>query len=355
MDVDLERAVSALRNLPGLTVQVDERVVSDPSRHDATITVSTGAGVSKYFAEVKRGVTTTTLSAVLAQLERGRRSSSLTPLLISHRLSPAVSKELMKEGVEFVDGAGNVFLNSSAAYVVALGKTGGSEPRAAGLTAADLQLVFALLAKRELRRATYRTINRATGLSLGKISAALRKLESAGHVRRTKSGSFFLPDPPQLLERWEFGYLEQLRNKLAPSKWRIGPKTTLERVRDSAVGLDHVLLGSEYAADALTTHLHPDSLTLHVPPGMAPSIAAHLRLTQAKERASVVMLDRFVPLDDNLEMDAIDIAPEFQQMRLAHPILIRAELLAQNDSRLRAVADIVLNEQILNRLNDALT
>jgi hypothetical protein len=112
--------------------------------------------------------------------------------------------------MEFVDDAGNVHWNGSAAYVLVLGRKPEKTKGSGALTNADLRLVFALLATPSLRAVTYPTLSAETGLSIGKISGTFKKLEGANYVRRAPSGTLLLREAEELLERWDIGYLEQL-------------------------------------------------------------------------------------------------------------------------------------------------
>ena len=146
-----------------------------------------------------------------------------------------------------------------------------------------------------------------------------------------------LQAPKRLLERWEFGYLEVVRPRLSPSTWRLPPNTRADRIIQDVEPLDRVLIGGEHAADAITGSLKPTTLTLHVPPGAQKQTAVHLRLVPAKGTSDVVLIDRFQTSVDALPAQA---APGSAFRRpYAHPILVRAELLAGASDRLREVAD----------------
>ena len=351
MNDELHAPLNTLRKIPGLEIKYTE-AAAGWMWGDALIEIHSQVGSCRYVAEAKRGVTTTTLSAVLAQLERFRQHPKLPPLLLAPYLTPAVTERLLNERIEFADGAGNTFLDSPAAYVLVLGNKPERRPSTTGFTATDLELIYALLVAPNLRRASYRDINAATKVSLGKISSAVNQLEEAGHIYHTKSGALMLRDPAQLLKRWEFGYLEQLRPKLKPSTWRLGKNVTLEEIFLHVDNLRDVLIGGEYAASKITHYLKPVTLTLHVPRGKIKETAVKLRLPPSKDAADVTLLERFTPQEENFrDGHALD---HFQgtNWNLVHPILVRAELLAQDDPRLRKTADRLLNDLILPELTD---
>jgi len=141
-----------------------------------------------------------------------------------------------------------------------------------------------------------------------------------------------------------------VRPKLAPSGWRLGKNATLEGVLSHAATVPGVLVGGEVAADDLTRHLKPATLTLHVPRGKVKSVAAALRLPPADGDADVTLLERFSPPTRPEASHALDQFQGESRWTLAHPILVRAELLAQGDGRLRRVADRLLDDVILPTL-----
>lgn len=347
MTEELHTALQWLQSRPGLEIRVAEQVRLNHRVGDALVSITSGSGFSKYIAEHKRGVTTTTLPRVIAQLETMGRDANLPPLLLAPHLTPGVTKRLVEEHIDFADAAGNVFIDGPAAYILVLGQKPRTVQTDSGFTATDLQLIFALLARPELRDATYRELHSLTGVSLGKISSTVNQLESLGHLSRPPSGGLLFRDPQLLLERWEFGYLEQLRPSLRPTGWRVGPSSQLSILRERAVSLDGVLIGGEHAADAITRHLTPATLTLHVPEGKDKFIASELQLVRGGSAADVVTLERFIPSTNHEADGDVDAHPKPSQRGLAHPILVRAELLALDDPRLRNVADRLLTESIL--------
>ena len=342
MSYEFQASLDVLDTLPGLTVALEENGV--------LVKLASRSGTCTYITDTRRGVTTSTLPAVMGQLERVRQQAKEPPLLLSPYLTPAVTEKLLAERIEFVDGAGNIFLDSPAAYVLVLGRKPGREPKTTGLTATDLKLLYALLSRPALRNTTYRDLSAKTGVSLGKVSEALVKLKAAEHIYEGKSGALFLRDSEKLLERWEFGYLEQLRPKLIPSYWRLSKPLAREHVLADAMTRPGVLVGGEVAADELTHYLKPTALTLHVPKGQIKAVAVQLRLLPAKDEPEITLLERFVPPAQFEEPYALDQFQSESRWNLADPILVRAELLAHGDSRLREVAGRILDDVILPNL-----
>lgn len=343
MEREPKTFLATLQRLPGLDVSA--RFESgEAGRADAIVEVRSRTGVDRYAAEAELAVTTTTLPSVRSRLERARAETGLPPLLLTDYVTPAVADDLLAQGLAFADAAGNVHLDGAAGYVLVLGRRRTRERPTTGFTALELELVFALLADPTLLDAPVRQVAKRTGISIGTISATLHGLVEEGHLEQRKTAGrrrlLVLQRPRRLLARWEFGYLGVVRPRLSPSAWQLPPYTSLDRIIRDVGALDRVLIGGEHAAEALTGLLQPTTLTLHVPPGAQKRTAAQLRLVPAQGPGDVVLVDRFQTGVDAHQAPA---APGSEPARpTAHPILVRAELLASGSDRLREVADRML-------------
>ncbi len=352
---DADKAWETLRSLPGIDVNTEPVVHVSGLKPDALVSLKSGVGESRYVVEVRSAVTTTMLPQVLAQLERLRETFGRATLLIAPYLTPAVTRRLVADEFEFADGAGNIYLDGDAAYVLVLDQKRKKEPGRTGFSAVALQLIYTLLAHQELRRATYRELSKKTGVSLGKISTTMRQLEDAGLIARGRTGALLLRDSRELLERWEVGYLERLRPRLFPTTWQLGKDGEIADVVQHAQELNDVLVGGEYAADALLGRLQPGTLTLHVPEGRARKVAVDLRLRPTTGAPDVVLIDRFAMGLDRADVSTVPTPKRVAGASYAHPLLVRAELLALDDGRLRQIADRLLDELVVPSLDHAKT
>ncbi len=351
---EAEAFLAPLDRLHGL--QVSTRFeLAENAWYDAIVEVHSRTGTDRYAAETVPGVTTTTLPAVRSRLERVRAQAGLPPMLLTDYVTPAVAERLIGHGTAFVDGAGNVHLDGTAAYVVILGRPRIQKSRTSGFTPIELELIFALLAEPGLLGAPVREVSERTGISTGKVSGLLAALVDQGYLgRRNAAGRrrlLVLQEPERLLERWEFGYLEVLRRRLSPSSWRLPPGVAFGHIAQMARDDAGTLIGGEHAADALTGFLKPATLTLHVPPGTQKRTATRLRLAPSQGRSEVILIDRFqTRVDAYRDEPTPRVGPHSPH---AHPILVRAELLAGGSDRLREVADRILRAILKRVTTDA--
>ncbi len=344
MKHEVEAFLAPLQRLPGLDVTAQFEL-GEAAWYDAIVEVRSQTGTDRYAAESVLGVTTTTLAAVRNRLERARAQTGMPPLLLTDYVTPAVAERFLDQGVAFADAAGNVHLDGAAGYILVLGRPRSRKAPTTGFTPLELELIFALLAEPTLLQAPVRQVSERTGISIGKVSALLNELVEQAYLGQRKASGrrrlLVLQEPKRLLERWEFGYLEVLRPRLSPSTWQLPPNTALGHFLQNVGLLDGSLIGGEFAADAITGFLKPATLTLHVPQGAQKRTAVRLRLAPSKGTSDVVLVDRFqTGVDAQLQHQA---QTAERTRPYAHPILVRAELLASGSDRLREVADRMLD------------
>jgi hypothetical protein len=280
------------------------------------LTLKTKRGESLYDVEVKPRLTLASLSTTLSHLKAHCR-----PLLVTIHLTPEIIEELVKRNLEFVDTSGNCYLNSDVGYILVQGQKRSAIKDTAPFSQAGLRIVYTLLTQPEL--ATYRDIATASDVSLGKVSTAIRTLLEQGYLFKTATGKLNVADQEQLRKRWELGYTEVLRPKLNPCRFK------LSQFLDSFVkSLETGLVGGEWAAAKLTNFLRPESVTVYLPATARQRLQREAKLIPTAERSQVYLLDEFGN----------------SKTKLAHPLLVRAELLALGDERLREVADKLLKD-----------
>jgi hypothetical protein len=283
-------------------------------KHDQ-LTLKSQCGESRYGLEVQPRLTLKSLSATLSHLKWHTQ-----PLLITTHVSSEVMNELVKRKVEFVDSSGNCYLNSKVGYILVRGQKHPVVKETTPFSTAGLKIVFTLLTQPALQ--TYREIATASDVSLGKVSTAINTLLAQGYLFKTATGKVQITDREQLVKRWELGYAEVLRPKLNPCGFKVQSLDTFAKRLESG------LIGGEWAAAKLTKFLRPESVTLYLPQKVRQTLQREANLIPTVERPQVYLLDEFQP----------------SKAKLAHPLLVRAELLALGDERLREIADKLLKD-----------
>lgn len=342
IDACLER----LHQHPGIQAEVEREVFISKDRGvDGWLRLSSPLDRVDYACEIKQKVSQPMLGSVINQLQRLKEQTGQRPLLISSYLTSTVSDRLIQEGVEFIDAAGNMYLNSSAAYILIQGKRPLEVPAQSILTVTSLKLIYAVLTDSRVLEANYREVAQFAGISLGSVSSAIQALYESGYLQRQRGGGYRLEDYSKLLSIWELGYMEKLRPKLFVGTFKMTGYqdfTAISEQIEAKAETEGYLIGGELGAAIATRYLRPQRATLHVSGNMRELMVALRLMPDAK--GDVTLLHRFG--EWNLWRDG--------DRRLASPLLMRAELLVEHDDRLRETATLLADRYLSGSVTDAL-
>jgi hypothetical protein len=316
----LANAVKAMEPL-GLQFRVLKQEERGEGRPDATLGLRFGGPELRYHAEVKRGLRPATLGAVIHQL----RAYGGNPLLVTDHVTPPLADALRAQGIEFIDAAGNAFLNREPLLVFVKGQRPTEEApaleRGRAFQATGLQVLFALLARPELVTRPYREIAVAAGVAHGTVGWVMAELPGLAYVAKI-GGRRRLINGERLLDRWTEAYARTLRPKLLLGRYR-GDLGALQRTTEWPGG---VLIGGELAAARLTRHLRPGTATLYAP-AVDPKILLQLVL-KADPDGNVDLRRRFW----NFTAEETQLTPN---------LLVYADLLAIGDARCLETAQLL--------------
>lgn len=337
----IDTALAALHETTGVEgklVGLDQQAAIG-SHTDGMIEFRADERNHRYCCACKAAVDrTTTLALVKAQLETAQAPG----LLIAPYLTADMADRCRALGLEFIDAAGNAYLNAPGLYIFVKGQKAVAgralaRPQRGGGNATALRMIFALLCHPELVHAPYREIVKATGIALGAVGWVFHDLTRRGLMSGPDKtyGRRWL-EPGRMLDEWVTNYPIKLRPKLNPRRFRAPDPQWWQAARLD--GLD-AWWGGEVAADRLMGFLKPATQTLYVKPETAPACLRKLvslyRL-RPDPAGPVEMLDAFwvFPVDETHP----DLVP---------PILVYADLMATLDPRNLEVARMI-RERIIN-------
>jgi hypothetical protein len=316
----LAAAVKAMEPL-GLRFKVLNQQGGGDRRPDAILGLRFGGRELRYRVEVKRRLRPATLGAVVHQL----RAHGGNPLLVTDHVTPPLAEALRTRGIEFVDAAGNAFLNQPPLLVFVKGQRPAEEgpalERGRAFQATGLQVLFALLARPELAALPYREIATAAGVAHGTVGWVMAELPGLGYVAKV-GGRRRLVNGERLLDRWTEAYARTLRPKLLLGRYR-GDLGALQQTTPWPGG---VLIGGELAAARLTRHLRPGTATFYAQ-AVDPNVLLRLVL-KADTDGNVDFRRRFW----NFPAEETQLTPN---------LLVYADLLAIGDARCLETAQLL--------------
>jgi hypothetical protein len=216
--------------------------------------------------ELRQEISTTVVEYLAMRGGNGKR------LVFGPYVNPVCAERLRKHGLQFVDQAGNAFLNVRGLYlfvsrdvpkVERSGKaTKGSKRK---FRESTLKLVYAFLTDTATEEASllnqpYRRINEVCGVAVGSIGGVIEDLTAEGFVEEVVPGVRRLEKREQLLERWVQEYAQRLRPKLILEHYRPPRHDWAERMQKKACP---GLWGGEVAGARLTGYLVPETATIY--------------------------------------------------------------------------------------------
>jgi len=289
---------------------------------DARLELRHAGKTLKYLAEVKRRLRPATLGVVIHQLAAHGNNA----LLVTDHVTPPLADQLRAQGVQFIDAAGNAFLNAPPLLIWVKGEKPAERltpPRDRGraFAATGLQVVFALLCKPDAANQPYREIGQLAGVAHGTVGWVMPELEGLGFIAHVGEQRRLM-NVDRLLRQWAEGYIRALRPKLVLGRYHA---PTLEWWNTIKTKQYDYVLGGEAAAGRLTQHLRPGTITVYGEK-VEPRFLVDHKLRKDVD-GEVEILKRFWRFDEEEELAPVP--------------LIYADLIQKNDARCLEAAQIL--------------
>jgi len=337
----LQNAVNACARGTGIKVDIKHGV--KPGRPDRMIDAILDVqyhGVQVILkAEVRTRVTTVD---ALRPLVRATNEPE-EYIIVAPQITVQMAELLRAGGIQFMDEAGNVYINRPPLYLFVKGnknpdltklpKTG----RAFNQT--GVQLLFPLLCNKDLVNQPYRTIATQAAVAYGVVQLTMQELKELGFLEETgtrRSRKARLVKKEALVERWITGFAEQLRPKLVHGRYKGDAGWWNKAILDT----ETALWGGEVAAERLTGHLKPQDVIIYVDKHKPNDTLLKYRLRK-DPLGEITLLHRFWDPD---------VIPANQDM--VHPLLVYADLMATGEQRNLETARLIYEKYILRLVGE---
>ena len=259
-------------------------------------------------------------------------------------IRPRLATQLRDCGMQYMDAAGNAFINSNNYHVVIIGqkpshKTVESKMVKAKVQSDDektgkafqptgLKVIFSLLTDPALANTSLRNIASHSGVSLGSVSAIQKDLFAHGYLEKINN-TIELKNKGQLTNRWAEAFPYLVRNKTHLGQFTADNIDWWRSISDDM----GVQLSGEVAASLLSNYLQPKDGIVYVAKETLKNLMKIARLRQLKEGEQ----PRFT----------VDVYEPFWAVKtgelVAPELIVYSDLLSNNDSR---------NEDAARRLYD---
>lgn len=286
-------------------------------------------------------------------------------VLVLRETRPAEAENLKNHNVNFVDALGNAYLRGPNFLLWVTGRTPlpreirpgearrrNQEPRQEARTPTALvnrafepkgmQVVFVLLCQPHTVALPYRELARLADVAHGTVGHVINDLEALGYVAHgpapagRKAGPRKLLNQAGLLDEWARIFAKTVRHRYLIGRYTGLPLDAVGTRQWAGYGAQ---LGGEFAADAVTHYLQPETLTLYLDgdrPGAA--LLRDLRL-RPDPGGPIELLQKFWKFDE----------AETELPGLAPLPLVYADLMTIGGARCLETADQVRRKILAGR------
>ncbi|MDO8549703.1 MAG: type IV toxin-antitoxin system AbiEi family antitoxin [Ignavibacteria bacterium] len=291
-----------------------------------------------FYAEIKINITNQTLGAVVHQIKELTKGGN--ELLITHYVTPQIAERLKGMNMQFLDTAGNAFINLPNLFLYIKGnKTKEDFVREKPVRAfqpAGLQLIYALICNPGLENKPYRMMAEKAMIANGAVTLVVKDLKKLGYLIDMGKQGRRIINKKELLNRWVNLYAELLRPKLLLGIYRTD-NTDWWKQQD--ITNIKGLYGGETAAALLTKYLKPQNHTIYAEKNYG-KLLLQLKLKN-DPHGNVEVLEKFWNFNDVMEKNNI-----------VNPVLIYADLLATGDNRNIETAKLVYDKEVIRYIRE---
>lgn len=293
----------------------------------------------RFAADVKANVT----EAVKLLVQVHKMETRHPHLIIARYINERMADRLKQAGIQFIDAAGNAYVNQPPLYIFIKGNRMPdiARPPLVGraFKPTGLQVLYAFLCNPNLENKPYREIAAAANVALGTVGWLMRELKELGYLIDMGEKGLKLTRKEELLQRWVTEYPEKLRPKLLLGRFK-AIQDQLDQLQKINLNPDNAQWGGEIAAAKFTKYLKPQIITIYTDPRYLNEFLAENRLRKDPE-GNVEILQKFWG--------------PFKEGRLegtVHPVLVYADLLATGNQRNIETAKMIYEQYIVRLIRE---
>jgi hypothetical protein len=365
----LQKCIQKLEELPQIETTITIEPFLENTLADGLLTIYTPHNQVKYLVEIKAPITIDTVDANINYINHLNKkiSNDQRTILITDTLSDTVVDLLLENNIEFIDTTGNIYLNNPSLYILVRSSSTQSKKllSAPKITTSTLKVAYALLQDPSIlqyhnleqivnvavvdsttvKLSLLEIIANVAGVDAKTVKRSLETLYQLNYLQRQRSGTYRIENYTKLLERWEMGYIENLRPELL-----IGTFSPRENINIDFNDITHqilkiaqnqkIIIGGELGAAIVTGYLKPISMTIHIPEEDNYRVITTMLHLKPDPRGNIIILKQFGNKNQ----------PKYHSSEpVADPLLIHAELSLNPDTRFKETAKRLYEKYIIVR------
>ena len=324
----LDDALEAIYREAGLRLDVIDREIPKNGKYRIDAIVQILDNGVKLTVEVKKWVAQVNVGALINEIKHLAEPGQ--GLLVADYINPKLGERLKTADVQFLDTAGNAYINQKPIYVyikgnkpqqVIRGKTG----RAFQPT--GMKVVFEFLKDEQLVNAPYREIADRAAVALGTIGWVVNDLIKHGFLlegfddNQRKLVEFDL-----LLDKWVEAYPYKLKRKREIGKFTTDDPDWWQAIYPENFNAEW---GGEIAAAKYTNYLKPQHGLIYIDRA---NMATFLQAARLRKAEPFIRQDTLIDLVEPFWKKTNE-EGKTEHVGLVHPIIAYADLIETGDTR----------------------
>lgn len=338
----LNEAIDAIHREAGLCLDVVGREVKKGNRQlDATIRIPEAD--TQLVVEIKKWAPHINLGAVINRMNHIAEPGQ--GMLLADYINPNMGERLREAHIQFIDTAGNAYINQPPVYIYIKGNkpkvnvvAGAWDKTGRAFQFTGMRVVFAFLRDKNLINAPYRQIAEQAQVALGAVGWVIRDLVAQNFLlegRKKNQREFANLD--RLMDEWVEAYPHKLKAKQRIATFTTGDLGWWKAIDFKKFG---ALWGGEIAAARYTRYLHPKDAVVYINKEYMAKFLKTARLRKiVQDKHAAHRVDLIEPFWRK-EKDSGKTAG------LVHPLVAYADLIETGDPRNLETANRIREEYL---------
>ncbi|MFO5438762.1 MAG: type IV toxin-antitoxin system AbiEi family antitoxin [Dolichospermum sp.] len=344
----LQKCIQKLEELPQIETTTTIEPFLENTLADGLLTIYTPHNQVKYLVEIKAPITLDTVDTNINYIHhlQEKLSNGKRTLLITDTLSDEVLDLLLENNIEFIDTTGNIYLNNSSLYILVRSSSIQCKKllSAPQITTSTLKVAYAILGDPSiLQYPTLEVISNVAGVDFQTVKSSLESLYQLNYLQRQRNGTYRIENYTKLLERWEMGYIENLRPELLIGTFSTRENIDFNDILKQILEIDQnqkIIIGGELGAAIYTDYLKPMSMTIHIPEEYNYRVITTMLRLKPDPKGNIIILKQFGNKNQ----------PKYSLYEhIADTLLIHAELCLYPDERVKETAKRLYKKYIITR------
>jgi hypothetical protein len=268
----LNAAIAAVNHIANIKLRAKPATKRNPEI-DAEITID-GYKKAKYAVEIKKWAAQANFGALVNRIKKLPGKG----MLVADYVNPMMGERLRKNGIQYIDTLGNVYINEKPLYIFVKTTKGQAnaeknlkgmmqtKPQGRAFQPTGLKVVYLFLTNAEMLNAPYREIADKAEVALGTVGWVINDLKQGGFLIEIGAKNRRLKRKHRLLDKWVDAYLEKLRPKLTVGAFRAVNPQWWNKVGKNITNYG-AKWGGEVVAHEMTGYLKPQEITVYLEAG----------------------------------------------------------------------------------------